>query len=149
MESNTPSGAFDEKLRELAGRNLDCVTGTDHVHAGIYRKAGGDHVVIAACLSEAPLLLLFITDKLLTPPTPDMQWKWQYSRSSVMAGLSRLNRESVAGVHELYEFPDGMIYTFKQCILLSAEPTDLLFCELIDRGIREFEAGIAALSGKG
>lgn len=148
MESDFPSGALHEKLRELFLRNLDRVTGTEHVHAGIYRKTGGDHVVIAACLTEAPLLLIIISDKLLTLPAPETQWDWQYGKSSVLSAIRRLNRESVAGTHELYEFSNDVIYAFKQCVLLSSEPTEPLLCGLIDRGIREFEAGIAALSGE-
>lgn len=146
--SDISSKDFYEKLRELFRRNLDCVTATDRVQSGIYRKTGGDHFVIAACLSEAPLLMLAVCDKVLTHPVPDLQWSWQYRKNSISNAVTRLNKETAAGVHELHEFPDCVIYTFKQSILMTSELAEPVFCALVERGIREFETGIVALRGK-
>lgn len=137
---------LDSELRGLMLRNLSNVTCRNNIHSGIYTKAGGDYFVVAACLHTEHVLLLMITDKIMTAPNPEDTWSWQYGRSRVDEVVSRLNRESVGGIHQIHEFQAGLIYVFTQCLAIYPSLPDPMFRAFIDVGIAEFDIGLAALS---
>ncbi len=149
MQTIIPSGILAD-LSALFARNIDDVTRMGHVISGVYEKAGGNHFVIAAVPSlhcDSPMLMLSIADKILTHPASDIFWS-KHSRLARMSGaIARLNRECITGIHELLEFPACAIYAFRQSLLITSEITDVIFRGIVERGVAEFEAGLAAISG--
>ncbi len=149
MQTSIPPG-IPRELRALFTRNLENATSMEHVISGIYEKAGGNHFVMAAVPSfrcDTPVLMLSIADKILTQPPSDIPWSKQSRLARMSGALARLNRGCVAGIHELFEFPTCVIYTFKQCLLLTSDITDRVFRSIVEQGIAEFETGLSAIRG--
>lgn len=100
--------------------------------AGILQKDAEEYVVVAGALG-GPQGFLIIADKLLP---------FAQDRALFLAILDRLNRGSLSGLHQLLEYPGGVIYLYKQIICFPQGLSQELFDQLLESGIREFRQGL-------
>ena len=102
------------------------------VCAGIFQKDAEEYVVLAGTLGRSQGFLI-IADKLLP---------FAQDRAFFLAILDRLNRGSLSGLHQLLEYPGGVIYLYKQIVCLPQGLSQKLFDQLLEGGIREFRQGL-------
>lgn len=101
--------------------------------AGVFRNADGEYVALAGALESGTQGFLIIADKLLP---------FAGERLLFLEILDRLNRGTLAGIYQLLEYPDGVIYLYKQVFCLQQEMSREFFDCLLETGIREFRLGL-------
>lgn len=121
------------RLKVILSQRLGVLADEGNVFAGILRAATGEYVVLITYLETESRLTLMVSDKIL-PFISD--------RDRMLAVLGQLNNDALCGVHQLMEFPCGVIYAYKQTLWLQGELTDELFDGLLTDGVHEFDLGV-------
>ena len=117
----------------LMKRQMPVLFEAEEACAGLFHKGAEEYVVLAGTLETGTQGFLIIADKLL----PFVQ-----DRTLFLAILDRLNRDSLSGLHQLLDYPGGVIYLYKQIICFPQGLSQELFDQLLESGIREFRQGL-------